>query len=160
MSIADSQHKMKVNKPSYDGPLPAIVVQFTQDSQNLLLIDTGASVSALSQRTFELAKQLGLFYKHVARSVRITTINGQPLHYSGCADISFRIQGKHFNHSFFISDKLDHNVQYQGILGADFLSKFDSTVNFAKKCVKVENREFKFYEPNGHEAISETNGTI
>lgn len=125
--------------------LPTIVVKLTKDSQSLFLLDTGASVSIISKLTFTRAKELGLVYKHISRPVTICTVNGDVLKYSGCADISFRINNKRYTNSFFITSHLDGHELYTGILGTDFMLDHRTVVNLRDNCVELGEDQIKFY---------------
>lgn len=128
--------------------MPCILVNLTRDSQNLLLVDSGASISILSKRTFEAAKLLNFNYKHIARQVQITTIGNKRLKYSGCAEISFFIDNKRFKQPFFITDELDGNPDYQGLLGSDFLQKFNCILEMSQKKIRIGDKEVEFFDIN------------
>lgn len=133
-----------------DGPdnLIRILVNLVEETENVFLIDSGASISILSKRTFEMAKDLGLKYKHIARKTKISTISGGTINYSSVAEINFSINGRKFKHAFFITNQIDYEKLYQGLLGLDFLRAFDCAINVTPNTLRIGNQEIEFYDPD------------
>lgn len=143
--------------------LPCIVIKLTEDTKTFMLVDSGASLSIISCWTFERANKLGLQYKHIARNVKISTISGELINYSSCANISCKINGEKFKHTFFITSQLDEGNFYQGILGMDgldFLINFDSTLDLKSEILKIYEQEIKLYDENKVSNVPKNNQSL
>lgn len=145
MSIHDRHLANGING---NDKLPRIMVNLVEGTNNLFLIDSGASLSILSKRTFEMAKELGLKYKHIARQTKISTISGGTINYSSVAEINFTINGRKFKHAFFITNQIDYEKLYQGLIGTDFLRAFDCSIHLTSNILQIGNREIGFYDPD------------
>ena len=108
-----------------------------------LLVDTGAKISCVSE---ELMQCSDLF-----RSVNIRKsdkraygVNGEPVVTLGIVDLEFKIDNLSFTHSFTILRGLIHPM----LLGMDFLTKFESSIDLGRK------PGIKLRHPTGKTAFS------
>lgn len=95
-------------------------------------MDTGASVSLMHRRVYDSLKDKPKLYH---KSASLQTVNGQPLHLDGCADVSFEMQGIKLSQSFYIVRDMNRNL----ILGRDWLDKNGVRMYFDLGCIRVNN---------------------
>lgn len=108
----------------YSPSIPVIPVQLNGE-ETPFLIDTGSSISLIAKKSFDQLKS-NLTYKMLSRRVKIATIS-QQVEFNGCAEISFKV-GKHrFRHPLYLFN-LKSTANFTGILGFDFLRKFNVVI--------------------------------
>ena len=100
--------------------LPLVNVSISKNTFNFL-IDTGSSVSFISQNLFNQLKQ-NLTYKHLATNVSLTTVNSK-VHFSACIQTSIKIKNKSYRHNFYLVN-IPLSSEFVGILGFDFVNKY------------------------------------
>lgn len=129
---------LSVNQMS--NPLPVIDI-FLAKLNFPFLVDSGSSICIIDADFFHSIKSF-IKYKFLARAVTISTINSD-VKFSGCVDISFKINSLHFKHNFFLVN-MPNKASFKGILGTDFLRKESLVVNFNSNTVKVRELEIPF----------------
>lgn len=122
------------------GSLPLINCVFGND-QEILLLDTGSSISLLDKQFFESIKD-NVTYKHLASSITITTLNSK-ISFSACVKISFKIDNCLFRHPFYIVD-FSSQSQYKGILGNDFIISNKIIIDSANNTAAFGSKQLDF----------------
>ena len=99
------------------------------------LVDTGASTSILSMRTYEdlQKKQDDCMFKKCLLTLQLA--DGTPLPVKGSIVLPLSIDDWQADYKFVIADISD-----EGILGLDFLEKFNCEINMKQKTVKLEEQ--------------------
>ena len=100
------------------------------------LIDTGSSISLLSEHLFHKFKN-ELTYKHLSSNVSLKTVNST-VQFSACIKTSFKIHHKFFSHTFYIVD-IPPSSPFQILLGFDFLQQNQIVIDTAKCILKLND---------------------
>ena len=116
-------------------------------------MDTGSSVSIISSNFFDNNKK-NLKYKHLSRAVKISTINST-VKFMGCIDLSFKIKTAHFRHPMYICNFGDEAI-FEGLLGFDFIRKFNLVIVPDIECCKINNIYIPFTNRKSNFHIVET----
>jgi len=77
------------------------------------LVDSGAEVSLINKRTYDMLKQKPAL---IIKKVNLKSVNGNSLHVHGCVKLRFKIGSIYKEHMFFVVSNVNRNV----ILGRDF----------------------------------------
>ena len=111
---------MHVIYSSFDNAnlLPCINVKIS-GIETQALLDTGSSLTLIDEQFFSNIKK-DITYKFLSRNVKIKTINSY-VKFSGCIQISFKMDKFFFSHNFFITPII--NNEFTIILGYDFIAK-------------------------------------
>ena len=104
-----------------------------------MLLDTGATVSILSFRTYQslspdLLPDLG------PPDTGIYTANGQPVDVKGKINVPLAIGPQTLEHMFYVAD-----IESEVILGLDFLDSHECTLNVAGQTLVYHGREIPLY---------------
>ena len=99
------------------------------------LVDTGASTSILSMKTYEdlQKKQDDCMFKKCLLTLQLA--DGTPLPVKGSIVLPLSIDDWQADYKFVIADISD-----EGIIGLDFLEKFNCEINMKQKTVKLEEQ--------------------
>lgn len=119
--VSHTEQQIICNVQNRNTPLPLIFINCNNEKL-LMLVDTGSSISLISNQMFQKIKN-HLSYKHIARNVTITTVNSKVKFY-GCVQFTFKVGKLFFNQAFYTVD-IDENSSFQGILGFDFIKKYN-----------------------------------
>ena len=103
-----------------------------------LLVDTGSPYSILSQKHFEKL-QHDHDIKLSSQSIKLTAADGSQLEISGKATLEFYAKGICYEQDFIIA-KIQGIV---GILGMDFLTKYDGSIKVNKQTLKTSKGTLK-----------------
>ena len=93
-----------------------------------LLVDTGAKLSCVSEQLLQ-CNELFRDAKIRKSDRRAYGVNGEPVVTLGIVDLSFRIEGCTFSHSFTILRGLIHPM----LLGMDFLTKYKACIDLGDR---------------------------
>ncbi|BHF62388.1 hypothetical protein SprV_0200537000 [Sparganum proliferum] len=122
---------------------PASIVNATVvDRRVAFLVDTGAACSLLNPQGFTRTwlQQTEISHRHP----RIVAANGMPLSCSSLVDVPFRLSSSEFTHPFYVCP----DIQWQGILGAEFLYAHRFCVDFAAGQLTSKSTTIPFYFPH------------
>ena len=86
------------------------------------LIDSGASISLISNKLFEKLKSTDLKIHYLSRNVRIHTLNNSTIPFISCIKIKFKLGGVYVTGYFYVTTQ-DFPQEYQMIMGYDFLKE-------------------------------------
>ena len=113
-----------------------------------LLVDTGASTSILSMKTYEdlQKKQDDCMFKKCLLTLQLA--DGTRLPVKGSIVLPLNIDDWQANYKFVIADISD-----KGILGLDFLEKFNCVINMKQKTVKLEEKVISVQRSNAEKDI-------
>ena len=95
------------------------------------LIDTGASISAVSQDVFDQIKVKAGQERAGEILDDITAVNGESMAITGCYELQMRVRGRNITGTFFVLP----NLQQQMIVGVDIIN--DVGINYFGKEKKV-----------------------
>ena len=97
------------------------------------LIDTGASVTAIDQKFID---DINFSKDEIRRPdiFKLSSANGSPMKVSGTAEFCFTIDNNTYKFNAYIINSL----QYQVIIGADFLKRFQGVINLRTYTLKLE----------------------
>lgn len=123
--------------------LPVIIVSFGNFSCKFLL-DSGSSISLVSSNIFNEVKS-NTKVKFLSRRVNIRTVNST-LTFSACTEISMKINKNNFKQVFYVSDFSQH--QFDGLLGFDFISKYNVILDPSQNKAIFQNFEIPFFSEN------------
>ena len=107
------------------------------------LIDTGAGVSLLPERLYYKIPEEDrppLFYS----SIRIFCGNSNPIRVTGVVALTVRIQNVDYSAIFHVSAD-----EVKGILGTDFLERYDAKVQLKRRCLQLNNKCINIYSQQG-----------
>ena len=112
------------------------------------LVDTGASTSILSMKTYEdlQKKQDDCMFKKCLLTLQLA--DGTPLPVKGSIVLPLSIDDWQADYKFVIADISD-----KGILGLDFLEKFNCVINLKQKTVKLEEKFISVQRSNAEKDI-------
>lgn len=127
-----------------ENPLPVIDIILAKLNFPVL-VDSGSSICIISEEFFQSIKSF-INYKFLARAVTISTINSK-VKFSGCIDLSFKIEKFHFRHNFFLVN-MPQKSNFKAILGTDFLKKEAINVDFAENVIKIRGETVPFLQGN------------
>ena len=146
---SNNTNKQLIANVNIEDPfIPTIIAKF--GNENILcLLDTGSSISLMSKEVFDKLKAQ-LKYKFLGRSVSISTINSQ-VKFTGCADISFKINKQHYRHNLYLS-RIAETSPFDAILGYDFISKYNVLIFPEMGCCKLNN-EFIYFNGSSKNQI-------
>lgn len=113
-------------------PLPIIQVQINNKTFNALL-DSGTSISIISNKAFQKLPPSQITNKPNPQ-VKITTLSGDEIQINSSALLSVSLANTLFKHNFLCT-QTNFGRDYDLILGFDFLTSFNCTVNFEKQIV-------------------------
>ncbi|BHF75063.1 hypothetical protein SprV_0501815700 [Sparganum proliferum] len=140
----------QVSSESYPVPavtsnsdFPAPIVNATVAGRRVaFLVDTGAACSLLNPQGFTRTwlQQTEISHRHP----RIVAANGMPLSCSSLVDVPFRLGSSEFTHPFYVCP----DIQWQGILGADFLYAHRFCIDFAAGQITSKSTTIPFYFPH------------
>ena len=112
------------------------------------LVDTGASTSILSMKTYEdlQKKQDDCMFRKCLITLQLA--DGTPLPVKGSIVLPLSVDDWHADYKFVIADISD-----EGILGLDFLEKFNCVINMKQKTVKLEEKVISVQRSNAEKDI-------
>lgn len=138
---------MVESENSVNVDLPKITVN-VGSTPVVCLLDTGAACSILSQKVFQKLPTVSL----ESCNQSLTGVSGAKLVVKGKSLVSLQVNGRTLQHSFFVvvfQQKLD----YDGIIGMDFLRKFDMKLEMSPLNLVIQNvntsapRQLKLAQP-------------
>ena len=128
-----------------DNPaLPIILVQLNKQSFPFLL-DTGSSVSIVDNNFFSNIKS-NIKARYLSRSVKISTVNSE-VKFLGCVEFIIKISNKNFKHNFYIIS-LQNHTKFVGILGFDFITKFNIQIKPESNLCTFKDLSIPFVQYN------------
>ena len=139
----DTIHNDAIPNISTLSPLEENFIRvFIKTTRSKALIDTGASLSCISQSfLYQAFPGESISYKPSKYKV-VAGVGGEILKVLGVVEIPLEIQGKIFNSELHVFQKLHKNL----ILGKDFLSKFKANIDFHRKTVQLDdNTQFSCF---------------
>ena len=107
------------------------------------LIDTGAGVSLLPERLYYKIPEDDrppLLYS----SIKIYCGNSNRIRVTGVVALTMRIQNVDYKGIFHVSPD-----EVKGILGTDFLERYDAKVQLRRRCLKLNNKPINVYSQQG-----------
>ena len=111
------------------------------DIQSKFLLDTGSPYSILSLKGFEKLSTKHQFTLSTD-STKLTAADGSPIETKGKTLIEFYCEGLKFQQEFLVA-KLQGIV---GILGMDFLVRYDTTIKIKNHILKTSNGKLKLHK--------------
>lgn len=99
------------------------------------LIDSGAAVSLLSPDIFKQIKAISDL-KPLDSLVQIKAVNGGDVEITDSYSLVIEIETEKFEHVFFVT-KFNLSSSYKAILGFDFLKNNETSVDFKRNCLIV-----------------------
>ncbi|MBV2113416.1 MAG: hypothetical protein KUF82_20885, partial [Candidatus Thiodiazotropha sp. (ex Ctena orbiculata)] len=137
-NINESETEVKVNL----GTNSCLYLQTEMfDMQSKFLLDTGSPYSILSLKGFEKLNTKHQFTLSTDNT-KLTAADGSPIETKGKTLIEFQCEGRKFQQEFLVA-KLQGIV---GILGMDFLVKYDGTIKIKQHILKTSNGKLKLYK--------------
>ncbi|CAC5378553.1 unnamed protein product [Mytilus coruscus] len=98
-----------------------------------MLVDTGSAVTLISKNVYE---KLGKIKPKLTEvSTILTTADGEPMKVMGASDLLLQLNNHGFIHSAIVADLGD----IAGILGLDFLSKYEVTISASQGTLTFPN---------------------
>lgn len=122
----NEHHNSHVNALDSKVRLPSDSLSITgsiQDCETLMLIDTGASVTAVSNTFFSTLRKPPTLQPSLLPSVR--TVSGEQLPVMGQATLSFLIGDRTYTSNILVIE----NLTYPIVLGRDFLTQCGSVID-------------------------------
>ncbi|ESO92992.1 hypothetical protein LOTGIDRAFT_162016 [Lottia gigantea] len=167
---ARSGHGSRANKRAFGTPNETgLHIKSIIQSVNVnALIDTGATISFLSKKSFDsIPRNNRPELKYVA--ARYSTANGGLMAIYGKADFLIEIYGHNYPHTLVVAD-----IGSQCILGLDFMNANEVTINLKRKTITLNGNTYETHleepgicrvslcentcVPSGHEVV--VNGYI
>ncbi|KAK3083233.1 hypothetical protein FSP39_017411 [Pinctada imbricata] len=102
-----------------------------------MLVDTGSSVTIISRKIFE---------KHFCKlpiqtsNVRLVTATGEETCFNGKLEVTLRFANQKVKHTVWIAD-----IEYEGILGCDFLHAYDCNVMCGEGAIYMRDYRVQMY---------------
>lgn len=107
-----------------------------------IMIDTGSSISLISSNLLKNLENSGHTCQYINKTVKTTSATNNHMPSSGMVKLSFNLtQNNEFNHQFLICDDIIQNI----VLGADFLTKNQFSLDFYNKTMNCHNFEVPLY---------------
>lgn len=100
-----------------------------ENTELLLLLDTGASISAFSTKTLSKNQEINFRDK-----IKINGISGSTIS-RGSAYISLQVADINIYHRFILVDELNNNLH--GILGSDFFETYKASINYETRTFTI-----------------------
>lgn len=97
------------------------------------LVDSGAEVSLINRRTFNLFKQK--YQLKTNHNVSLQSVGGNALNVDGYVELPFKIGGVLLKHRFYVVS----NMNRRAILGRDWLEDNGVRLNFDLRCLRFNN---------------------
>ena len=141
-TVNESIHEHLLNPVEMKADIAATsclyIVSEMFDTNVKLLVDTGSPYSILSQKHFEKLQQEHdiKLYSH---PIKLTAAGGSKLDISGKVTINFRTMGITYEQDFIVA-RIQGIV---GILGMDFLTKYDGSIKVRKQTLKTSKGKLK-----------------
>lgn len=126
-----------------DCHLPLVQIKIKKFTFNLL-IDSGSSISLFDHTLFNSIKA-DIPYHPLSRQVNIVTINSS-VQFSGSVEFGFKIDKHHFKQTFYLTP-LNPQSQFVGILGFDFIQKFNIILHPKEKFLMYHNCKIDLLNP-------------
>jgi len=101
-----------------------------------MLYDSGSTISLTKLKTL---KDNALIYEN---KIVLTGITGHKIHTLGKVYATINVDGHTIKHAFYVV-KDDFPIEYEGILGIDFLQKQKTKCDLGKKQLRIGNEIFK-----------------
>ncbi|ESO82897.1 hypothetical protein LOTGIDRAFT_155939 [Lottia gigantea] len=144
---ARSGHGSRANKRTFCTPNETgLHIKSIIQSVNVnALIDTGATISFLSKKSFDsIPRNNRPELKYVA--ARYSTANGGLMVIYGKADFLIEIYGHNYPHTLVVAD-----IGSQCILGLDFMNANEGTINLKRKTITLNGNTYEIHleEPIG-----------
>lgn len=101
------------------------------DTNVLMLVDTGSSVTILQKRLFE---RLPLNERPEVKPVNITltTATGDTFPFLGKVKLTFKLGKQTFQHDVLLAD-----IKNDGIIGMDFFQSYNCQIDLKNQCLKI-----------------------
>lgn len=81
-----------------------------------------------------------IHYKFLSRNISVSTISFK-VFFKGCIEIAFKIDN--FYHVFYVTDI--RNVNFETILGFEFINKHSLTISTAFNSILIKNKHISFH---------------
>ena len=142
----------KVNISSFQLSKKAIKEQgYVQGEINgiktAMLIDTGAEISLISSKLFNLFREQSVL---IANDVDLYTANGTAMNVLGKTAIELRLNDRTFIHDVVVVEHCSYNF----LLGRDFLIRNEACIDFASCSLKLSDMEIGFVAPKERKIVS------
>ena len=99
------------------------------------LVDTGASISCISQSVFQKSGLTNNFVQSASVIQQVTGVSGTVIPISGKVTIPITINNLTLVHTFYVLPCMNYNI----ILGLDFLTKQSAHLNFETNSQQLQN---------------------
>lgn len=119
--------------------IPLVQAQLAKASL-CMLVDTGSSLSLISSLFFNKHKNQ-MKYKFLGSRIKIQTVSGE-LYCQGSIECSLKINTAFFRHHFYII-QMPQSSPFNGILGYDFIKKFNLTLSPSDDLLWIDHHEVK-----------------
>ena len=110
------------------------VVIHMNDFTSLALIDTGASISCISQKAYDLCRTKQDVIEATDIPV-VKGVGGHVMHVTSKVTLSITMGRLTFPHTFYVLPQITHEV----ILGLDFLQEQNAKINFSTNMLELQN---------------------
>ena len=112
-------------------PQESIIKGKVNDTQLMLLVDTGAAVTAINETVWNKIKDFNTL-SCLTDDFSLKTVNGEKVDILGKVDVILTLQDYDFPFEVYVI----RNLNYDGIIGRDFLTHFNSYMNFEDGTIK------------------------
>ena len=104
-----------------------------------MLVDTGSDVTILQKQLFDQCFADSIQEPDPVRSTLITA-TGESANFYGKVNVNFRIGNRDFIHDVYIAD-----IKTDGILGLDFLSKYECSIQLGQSSMQIGQEKVPCY---------------
>jgi len=101
-----------------------------------MLYDSGSTISLIKLKTL---KDDPLIYEN---KIALTGITGHKIHTLGKVYATINVNGHFIKHAFYVV-KDDFPIEYEGVLGINFLQKQEAKCDLGKKQLRIGNKIFE-----------------
>ena len=103
-----------------------------------LLYDTGAAISMIKMANF---KDTAILHEE---KIKLTGITGHTMSTIGKVYATIILNKREITHPFYVT-RDDAALEYDGILGADFIQKYVDSCDYRAKQIKINNNYFRLH---------------
>lgn len=123
--------RVTINETSTDGE--STVYGEIANTQVRMLIDSGAAISAISEKLFNETPSLRHSELQQTQNVQVQSVNGQPLKIIGLITLQVGIGGL----TYKLQAHIIQDLHYEVVLGRDFLKEHGAQIDFAREIVRL-----------------------
>ena len=143
-TLSSGVQSAEVRQPSWEGYVRSdkscfYVRGMIDKVRGSFLIDTGSTVSVLSDKVVEMIGRTSDLKPLVEK---LTTASGEQLELKGKLDLDFQIEHLNFSQSFIVAE-IDEAF---GILGMDFLQENNANIKIGKRILKTTSGKLRLYK--------------